>query len=495
MVRGNGKKRRDLRLPSTLDLKKAYKKSLLSTQGIYRRGVGVAERRPLLSFFALLGLLFLLIITGNFLRRPAPDPEKKVEPKKVNVYSIGTAPKMTMQAQVEKSGVISVVALAPGVVQRINTIEGASVTRGQTLVVLSSNYQGGNSMALARQLAEKQHQLTEESYPLSKDLVGKQRDLAKENLTNFEKLRDISSKSADDTQNLINLNNDIISSLDTTISSLESDQSTATGSALLATKQMKSQFLSGNVQLQAQLRSVKYQEDRDNPPTRLSELGKDIVIKQLDLQDKALDLNREISKLQLQAARVAESMMYPASPLNATVDRVFVRVGQMVNPGTPLVSLSGINNRSVQAIIYTSKEISERVSKLEETVFSVGSRIVRRVPSHVTSEAVQGNLYAVIYHFPEAAYDVTSDHGYISAQVPLGYADTGDALPFIPLDAIYQTQSDAYLFIAKDGRAQEKKVTLGQVFGRFVLVTEGISSGDTVILNRNVIASDTIEVN
>lgn len=462
----------------------------------YRRAVSVVERRPLASFFTLLALMFLLIIAGNFLRRPAAEPVVKAEPKNIGVYTIGRAPRMTFQGQVEKSASIQIVAQTGGIVQNIYFAEGDTVYQGQWLVSLSSNYQGGNAMTLSRELAQKQNEMVEANYPASKDLIGKQRDVANRSYENTQEMLDITKQSVDSTQDIVNLNSTIIQTLNDTIAALSSNPDTATGSAstILASKQMVSQFLSANLQLNNSLRQARYQTDPDNPPSELAILQRDITLRQLDVQEKSLDLNREISQLQLQLAKVNEALMFPAAPFAATVEKVYVRPGQSVNPGTPLVSLAGTSNRSVKVTVYLSRELAGSVSTLEDSVITVGTKQIKLQPSYVTHEAVQGNLYGVIFTLPDDSYDLSTDKGYVLVEIPVGHADTSAAVPYIPLDAVYRTQSEAYVFIVKDGKAVSKKITLGDVLGRLVTVTDGIGGGDRIILDRNVTAGDAVSV-
>lgn len=480
-----------------LSAKKTKKNSLnfkIHSKKTYRKVSLLINKKPLTSVFILLFILFLLIILSNIIRKPKEEVKSSPPEKKVPVYHIGEAPKLTFSAQVDKSGVIQISSLASGVVQKIYVKEGDNVNRGNWLVSLSTNYQGGNALTLTRQLAEKQNQIVKENYPSQKDLIVKQRDLAQASHDNFTQMKDIIAKSVDDTQNLINLNNDIISTLDTNLLELEASSS-ANSSLILSTKQMKSQFQSANLQLNSALRNANYQIDSNNPPSILADLQKDIALKNLDIQEKALDLNKEISALQLQLAQVNEALMFPSAPIPATVQKVFVRVGQPVSPGTPLFTLSGNNNTHLTATIYISSEIANRISKLTPTEFNINGKAVRLYPTFISDEAVSGNLYSVVYNLPDDDYGNLTDKGYINAEVPIGYADTSSAVPYLPLDSIYQTQSEAFIFVEDHGQAVAKKVELGSVFGRFVQVNKGVNSGDTVILDRNIVAGDRIEEN
>lgn len=476
----------------SVNLRKTYNKLKTTVKKNYHKGSSLVVKRPILSFFSLLGLLFLLIIIGNILRRPKPEAKPIIQTRKVEVYKIGSAPKLALQAQVEKSGVVQITSLAGGVVQKIYVEPGTQVTKGQWLVSLASNYQGGNALSLQRQIAETQNKNVEDTYPEQSDLINRQRDLANLSETNFERLRDITSQSIDDTNTLINLNNDIINTLQSNIDSLNASPS-GNANLILASKQLKSQFLSANLQLNAASRSAQYQQDTNNPPTQIAIAQKDIALKQLDIQKKALDLNREISGLQLRLAQIAEGTMFPAAPFGSTVERIFVREGQAVNPGTTLMTISATIDPPLTANVYVSKDIADKISKIEASILTIGNKTLSLYPAYVTREATQGNLYAVIYNLPQDSYGDVTDKGFINIQVPVGYPDTSAAVPYLPLDAIYQTQEESFVFVKSNGKAQSKQVILGPVYGRFVQIQSGISTGDQVILDRNVVNAENVQ--
>lgn len=453
------------------------------------------DRKPLSSFFTVLGLLFLLIIVSNFLSKPKAEIKKPAEAKKVTVFKIGSAPRITLQGQIEKTGVVQITSLAPGVVQNIYFNEGDQISKGQWLVSLSSNYQGGNILTVSRQLAEKQNQLSEDTYPLQKDLIGKQREIADQNFNNFIALRDITGQSINDTHALLDLNNEIISTLNENIKSLETgSDTTSSASLILASKQLKSQFQSANLQLNSALRNNQYQIDSDKAPSDLSQKQKDLTLKQLDIQEKSLDLNREITKLQLRLARINEGLMFPSAPFNSRAEKIFIRIGQAVNPGTPLMTISDVNNKHVRMIVYTSKEIAEKISRLEPAQINLGDETLSLFPSYISNEATSGNLYAAFYDLPEEKYNDATDNEYLAVSIPIGYADTGTSVPFVPIDSVYQTQEAAYLFVNEDNKAVTRKVELGDVYGSFVQILAGIKKGDMIVLNRNVINGDKIEI-
>lgn len=462
-------------------------------KNLYPKISNFVQKKPLLSFFVLLGLLLGLILASNFVNRPKKQLNPEIQEKKVAVYQIGTVPKLTLQGQVEKAGVVTVTALSGGIVQNIYVKEGDQVSKGKWLVSLASNYQGGNAFSIQRQLAQVQNQNVEDSYPLQKELISKQRELADKTDENSDKLREIAAKSIDESKSLIDLNQDIINSLNDTLNQLEAISSTDSA-LILSTKAQKSQFLSANNQLKNALRNTEYSQDADKPPAQLANLQKDIALKNLEIQEKAVDLGREISKLQLQLTQINESLMFPAAPFSSTVERIFVRSGQFVSPGTPLMTLSAVVDPPLTVNVYTSREISQKVSKLEPSILTIGSKNLSLYPSYITREAVSGSLFNIIYDIPQELYADLTDKGYIKVQVPVGYPDSGATFPFLPLDCIYQTQDSAYVLVFLQGKAVSKKLVLGQVFGSFVQIESGIESGDQIILDRNVLEAEKVRL-
>lgn len=454
------------------------------------------DKKPYKSFFIVLGTLLLLIILSNILGSPRPQEKPPVAlTKQVNVYSVGAVPRLNVAAQIEKSGVLRINALTPGVVSAINKKVGQSFRKGETLLRLSTNYQGGNSASLSRLLAQRQYQNVADTYDLNKDIIKKQREIAEKADTQADELRAISEKSISETQSLINLNNEILAGLDRNLSNLEATNVGGANDALiLSTKQLKAQFLAANNSANGALRMTQFNTASDKPPAELSNLQKEVTLQQLALQERMLDLNREVSKIQLQIAQVTEAMMFPAAPVSGTVQRISVKAGQQVNPGQELMIISETAKADpVVAIVYVSRDLSKRVSKLEPSVLHINdTATIEAFPFYVTQDAIQGQLYGVYFNIPKQYVADVTERGFISVELPIGYFDTGSSVPYIPIDAIYQTKDQDYVFVAEGGKAVAKLLDLGEVFGNFVEIKKGLGSGDMVILNRNVIAGDPI---
>ena len=471
---------------STAPINPKVQKVVKKIKNYFKTFLAFSERRPLVALIVILALLFVLIAVGSVLRRPeVEEVSAKAAPKQIKVYTVGAPARISVAAQIEKAGVIKIVAQTAGVVNRINVDEGQTVWRGQNLISLSSNYSGGNTFSLQRQLAEKQYQNVLDTFDAQKDVISKQRDLAEKTDGNNDQLRKITEDSIDETRSLIKLNDEIIKSIEDVIAA------STDPAVILTNKQLKSQFVAANNQLKTALRTSEFRADEDKDAVALSNLQKDLALKQLEIQQKGLELSRETSKIMLKIARVNESLMFPTSPFEGKVERIHVKEGGAVNPGTVLATISS-SGKDLSAVALLPLNVVNKISQIEPSLVYVESEILEILPVHIATEATDGQLYAVVFSLPESFNGKLTDKGFIDVEVPLGLADTTGAIPFVPLDAIFQTQEKALVFVVEDDTAISREVVLGPVQGSFAEVLSGLSTGDVVILTRNVINGDKV---
>ncbi len=453
------------------------------------------KKRPFVSFFITLGLLLIMIVLGSLVFKPAvTQVSQGKEIKEVKTYKIGKAPKMVFQGEVEKSGVIKIVSQTSGIIQSVNVEQGQKVDKGANLINIATNYQGGNAAETQAAIANKQYQFNQDTFNTQKEIISKQRDLTNLNNDNANKLRDISSQSLNDTSNLINLNNDILNTLDQNLNDLEANNSGGANDAvILQTKEVVSQVRAGQNQLLSAQRNLQYTTNTDNAPQKIIETQKDLALKQLDIQEKSLQLNKDISQLQLSLAAINAALFHPVAPFSGTVDRIFARVGQSVNSGTPLISLSG-ENKNTNIIVRVPLSIVNKISRLESSNIIINGNALSLVPTSVSTEATDGQLYAVVYAIPAENNINLTDGSFVNVEIPIGIPDTNAAIPLIPLDAVYQTEQEALVYLAEKGIVVGRDVKLGEVLGGYVQIPSGLKSADQVILNRIVIAGDKVNV-
>ena len=67
-------------------------------------------------------------------------------------------------------------------------------------------------------------------------------------------------------------------------------------------------------------------------------------------------------------------------------------------------------------------------------------------------------------------------------------------MPLVPIDAVTQTSQGSFLFVVEDGKAKTKEVSLGNLFGQYVMVYGGLSDEDKVIIDRHVLDGDQVKL-
>lgn len=454
------------------------------------------KRRPFFSFFLSLFLLFLAISLGSFITKTPPLEEKEAQAKQVTVFSAGGGSEVTTQARVQKTGVIKIYAQSPGIVQAVNFKEGDTIQRGQSLVSLSTNYQGANAQGVQAQIAATQHQNTVETFETQKDLINKQREVAVLSNANTEELRQISAVSVGETRDLINLNRQVIDSINSSLTQLEAaNVNGSNDSLILQAKQAKSQVQAGLVQLDANIRNLEYQSSDANNPTQLANLQKDIALKQLDVQEKALDMGKKVSGLSLTLAQIQASLMYPASPVTGTVERIHVVFGQNVAPGTLIATVFQPENQII-ATAFVPQSLAPLVSQsaMSQITLSNGQTI-EIAPRFVSSQATDGQLFSVLYEIPSNYENKIADQEFLSVSIPISeIGQVSDQRILVPLDAVYQSPSGASVFVIKEGKAEEKPIITGQIIGASIEVLDGVSKEDHIILDRTVVSGDRVVV-
>lgn len=448
----------------------------------YKKTTVFIQKKPFLSFFIALGILLIVIFLGSTVFKTKPPVENtQVLAKQVKVFTIGQSPRISVQGEVKKSGVIKIIAQTPGVVASINTAEGNEIQKGTVILGLSSNYQGGNAPSLQRQLAGLQYKNVKETYDTQKEIIKKQREIAEKQDSTSDEMRKIAQDSIGDTQELIRLNEEILASID------------ANPVQDIATKQMKSQYLSVLTQLKTGQRNAELQADNSRGPAQLSNIGKEIALAQLDLQEKALKLSLESSGVQLKLAQVQEALMFPAAPFKAVVQKIHVKIGEVVNPGTLLATISGLDgNVIVDAKVPQST--AEGISLTQKALIEVSGKTIEAIPSYISTEATVGQLYSVIFTIDESYRNLFTDSSFVTVSLAIGAAKSNNIIPFIPVDSVFQTQNEAFVFVVNGNKAESKKVTLGEVIGKYVNIEKGLNSNEQIILNRNIVAGDLIKV-
>jgi len=121
------------------------------------------SKRPILSFLIVLSILLALILVGKTLRTPSQETaSSSASVQAVKTFTFGETATFGVAGNVEDSGVITLTAQTSGIVTAIRKTEGASITRGTTLLSLSDTYLGGTSAGKQLEIAQRNAQAQNE---------------------------------------------------------------------------------------------------------------------------------------------------------------------------------------------------------------------------------------------------------------------------------------------------------------------------------------------
>ncbi len=407
-------------------------------------------------------------------------------PKQVSIFVVGESPYYKTIAEVIESGSMTIFAQTQGVVSSVYFSEGDYIKRGERVLSIADNYGGFSSSNIQAQIASKQYLSAKENILVQKEIIASQKDVANSSFDNTENIRRVNKDSVVATKSLVDLNNEILTNLDEILKDFEDTNSGGSNDvAILSTKQAVSVASAGQLQIESQLNQSKLSSDGE-PIAKLNELQKDITLKQLDLQEKTLDLNLEISKLQVNLSGIATSIMNPISPLEGTIERIFVIKNTPVSPRMPLAIISG--GEGSKFIVKVPKSIMKFVSNSLPSIISLGSAEIDSYPSYLSTVPTEKTLYSINYNLSLPAEE--SIGNLVTISIPLELSGGNGIL--IPLEALHQTQTKDFVYLAEKGTAISRSVIAGNIVGGYVEILDGLASKDSIIISRNVINGDLI---
>lgn len=383
------------------------------------------SKHPLLSFIIVLALLVVLILISNWIQQPSKNMnEKPQETKKVEIYQLN-GKEINTSAKIVNQGVVTVVAQSGGVVQKVNVRAGQKVGRGQSLVSLSTNYQGDNIAALQEEMAQ-------ESFLT-----------AHANLWDQQKIQEISQDLSDRQSDKTILN-------------------TNDGWVVYNLEQTKNS----------------------------TDLQADIGARATQLQYDSAETNYKI-------AQVSASLMKPASPFYGTVEKVFVKEGDLIGAGQSIAIVRSSNSDSkVKLTISLPGSIIQYLDQKQEAQFSFDGQNYSAIFDFIPSVPTSGNIYNLDLSVKDKTIaGQLPNQEYLKVILPL----TTNNQNLIPLNAVYQTQDKNYLYVAQCDEsnkcvAVQKEVELGEIVGNLVLVTSGLEDQQKIILNQGLLDQQLISI-
>ena len=191
--------------------------------------------------------------------------------------------------------------------------------------------------------------------------------------------------------------------------------------------------------------------------------------------------------------KVQKSFTTIRAPFSGRISAANVKVGNFVRPAD-LAPLAVINQ---MAPVYVTFAIPQRVLvDLRDAMASGGSRVIATIPGHARSE--DGKV-AMVENSVDSTTGMVTVRGIMQNENESLWPGilvntklvirTEDAVT-VPTAAVQRSQSGNYVFIVQDGKAHVQPVNVSRTFQGISVVTTGLSGGEDVIVDGQLLLSE-----
>ena len=191
--------------------------------------------------------------------------------------------------------------------------------------------------------------------------------------------------------------------------------------------------------------------------------------------------------------KVQKSFTTIRAPFSGRISAANVKVGNFVRPAD-IAPLAVINQ---MAPVYVTFAIPQRVLvDLRDAMASGGSRVIATIPGHARSE--DGKV-AMVENSVDSTTGMVTVRGIMQNENETLWPGilvntklvirTEDAVT-VPTAAVQRSQSGNYVFVMQDGKAHVQPVNVSRTFQGISVVTTGLSGGEDVIVDGQLLLSE-----
>lgn len=476
--------------------KKVAKNSFAGLEKEYKKIRGkifVILKKYDLKILAFTFCLLLFLVVASIITKADELIDETEQPlsKKVKVVEVGSQEQeITASAKVTNLSTVTLVAQSNGPVSELVVVEGEYVSQGTVIARQSSAYAAGNVVVLQRQTAQANSTFADKQLQLTSESIAHARSQADASRDNAEELRLLSEKAVSDTKDLISILETQLVELETQLTDAvnggaSADLVTGLRSGVIATK-------NGLASARTQLRSLEYQVDTDQPPTQLADTARDMVYTSTQLQLETAEMQKKLADLALKSAYIAEAATRVQAPFAGRIEKIFIREGQFITAGTPVAVLeSDFKNLCIQVSV--TGQIAATIDQTKNVTVRIAQDYIELPITHVSQTNVSGSLYEVLALIPQNYVESFYDGQSVEVSLPLeSQSEFGKKVVMLPLDAVYLTNSETFVYVISDGVVAKRTVVLGDIISEKVEIISGIDTGEQVILDRTVVAGELV---
>src|SRR4051812_3443532 len=191
--------------------------------------------------------------------------------------------------------------------------------------------------------------------------------------------------------------------------------------------------------------------------------------------------------------KVQKSFTTIRAPFSGRISAANVKIGNFVRPAdtAPLATINQM------APVYVTFAIPQRVLvDLREAMASGSSKVTATIPGHRRSE--DGKV-AMVENTVDATTGMVTVRGIMSNDNETLWPGTlvvtklvirTENSVVVPTVAVQRSQSGNYVFVVRDGAAKVQPVKVERTFQGTSVITEGLSGGEDVVVDGQLLLSD-----
>jgi membrane fusion protein (multidrug efflux system) len=166
------------------------------------------------------------------------------------------------------------------------------------------------------------------------------------------------------------------------------------------------------------------------------------------------------------------------TPIDGTVDEVTIKVGQSVSPGMPAISVINFSNLKIKADVAesylsrvkTGNEALVVFPDMNDSILSKVSYASRAINQLSRTFNVEVNLDNKKEYHPNMVAKLKIND-YVSPTPKI----------VIPVKFIQKNSGESYVYIAENGKAVKKTVTIGREYSGLAEIQGGVKEGELLI--------------
>lgn len=234
--------------------------------------------------------------------------------------------------------------------------------------------------------------------------------------------------------------------------------------------------------LEVQIELTEKDLDSANSSVDSAKRNKDLSVSNQNLQINTYENQVRLAQDSLENNKITTS-------IDGAVSELHIDEGDYVSVGTLVAKV--IQHEQVKVVFYVSKDIANKLAINNQIAFEVtnnGSRdfvgVISKISPSADPISKKIKIEAItsnddLYLKPEMFVDV---------MINISETTFDPNRVYIPLNSVIVGQNEQFVFVVKDDKAMKKVIEMGEIFDKWVEITDGLAGSDLIVVegHRNL---------